>query len=115
MHSLTPRVGAFAEYVGAIDVVLLKMPDFMTFEEASSLGIGIGTAGMALFRDLNVPGYPTRPATRETTVFVYGGSTSVGTLALQLLKLSVRPRVPSIPDVQTRSEADVRRDGIARG
>ena len=88
MHSPTPRVGAFAEYVGAIDVVLMKVPDHMSFEQAASLGTGIGTMGLALFHNLQVPRYPTKPATEERTVLVYGGSTASGTIALQLLKLS---------------------------
>ena len=89
MHSLTPRVGAFAQYVGATDVVLLKIPDMMSFAEAASLGTGIGTMGLALFHNLQVPGYPTKPAETRKTVLVYGGSTASGTIALQLLKLSV--------------------------
>ncbi|ETS86468.1 hypothetical protein PFICI_00296 [Pestalotiopsis fici W106-1] len=88
VHSLTPRVGAFTEYIGATDIVLMKIPENMSFEEAASLGTGIGTMGLALFHNLQVPGYPDAPATEPTTVLVYGGSTSSGTLALQLLKLS---------------------------
>ncbi|KAK5132881.1 Trans-enoyl reductase fsl5 [Meristemomyces frigidus] len=88
MHSLTPTVGAFGQYVGATDVVLVKVPTHMSFEEAASLGTGIGTMGLALFRSLQVPGYPTKPASEEKTVLVYGGSTASGTIALQLLRLS---------------------------
>jgi NADPH:quinone reductase-like Zn-dependent oxidoreductase len=67
----------------------MKIPSHMSFEEAASLGTGIGTMGLALFHDLGVPGYPTQPATKQKTVLVYGGSTASGTLALQLLKLLV--------------------------
>ncbi|KAF3480349.1 putative zinc-binding dehydrogenase family oxidoreductase [Arthroderma uncinatum] len=88
LHNLSPRVGAYAEYVGATDVVLMKVPDSLSFEQAASLGTGIGTMGLALFHNLGVPGYPTKPAAMEKTVLVYGGSTASGTLALQLLKLS---------------------------
>jgi len=91
MHSLTPCVGAFAEYVGATDVVLMKIPDHISFEAAASLGTGLGTVGLALFHSLKVPGYPTKPATEATTVLVYGGSTASGTIAIQLLKLCVCP------------------------
>src|SRR5207248_2160737 len=87
MHSLTPSVGAFAGYVGATDVVVMKMPDAMSFEQGASLGSGIGTMGLALFHSLQVPGYPTAPATQAKIVLVYGGSTATGTLAIQLLKL----------------------------
>jgi NADPH:quinone reductase-like Zn-dependent oxidoreductase len=87
VHSLSPRVGAFAEYVGGMDAAVMKIPDFMSFEQASSLGVGLATVGLALFHVLQVPGYPDKPAAEPKTVLVYGGSTATGTLALQLLKL----------------------------
>jgi NADPH:quinone reductase-like Zn-dependent oxidoreductase len=87
-NSLEPRVGAFA---------LLKIPDTMTFEEASTLGIGLATAGLALFRELEVPMslehliYRAGPEVDVTPnaawVLVSGGSTATGTRAIQLLKL----------------------------
>lgn len=87
MHALSPNVGAFAEFVGAVDITTMKIPSYMSFEAAASLGSGIGTIGMALFQSLNVPGTPKRPAEKSVHVLVYGGSTATGTLAIQLLKL----------------------------
>ncbi|KAI1772859.1 zinc-binding dehydrogenase family oxidoreductase [Hypoxylon cercidicola] len=87
MHSITPTVGAFAEYVGATDLVTMKIPDNMSLEEGASLGSGVGTVGLALFKSLDVPGSPKSPATKPVDVLVYGGSTATGTLAIQLLKL----------------------------
>ncbi|ORY67813.1 putative zinc-binding dehydrogenase family oxidoreductase [Pseudomassariella vexata] len=87
-HKPTPAIGAFAEFVGAKDVGLLKIPDDWSFEQGASLGCAISTIGLALFKSLNVPGTPKSPAEKPVDVFVYGGSTSTGTLALQLLKLS---------------------------
>jgi len=92
MHCLTPRVGAFAEYVGASALVTMKIPDDISFEGAASLGSGIGTIGLALFHSLQLPGYPTEPASSPKDVLVYGGSSATGTLAIQLIKLSgLRP------------------------
>jgi NADPH:quinone reductase-like Zn-dependent oxidoreductase len=90
LHRLTPDVGAYAQYVGAVDIVLMKVPPQMSWAEAATLGTGMGTLGLALFHNLCVPGYPTAPASPSDakTVLVYGGSTATGTLALQLLKLS---------------------------
>ncbi|KAL4902784.1 hypothetical protein BDW74DRAFT_169356 [Aspergillus multicolor] len=90
MHALTPAVGAFAEYVGAADLTTLRVPDHMSLEEAVTLGSGIGTIGLALFKSLGVPGWPGASAREEKSVdvLVYGGSTATGTLAIQLLKLS---------------------------
>ncbi|KAH2887366.1 Trans-enoyl reductase fsl5 [Aspergillus fumigatus] len=88
MHSLTPAVGAFAQYVGATDLTAIKIPEYMSLEEAVTLGSGIGTIGLALFKSLDVPGSPWLPADKPVDVLVYGGSTATGTLAIQLLKLS---------------------------
>ncbi|KAI1085698.1 putative zinc-binding dehydrogenase family oxidoreductase [Whalleya microplaca] len=88
MHSLTPTVGAFAQFVGATDLVTMKIPEHMSLEQGASLGSGIGTIGLALFKSLDVPGSPTSPALKPVDVLVYGGSSATGTLAIQLLKLS---------------------------
>lgn len=99
-NSLEPRVGAFAQYVGATAELLLKIPDTMTFEEASTLGIGLATAGLALFRELEIPvrmedlidragpaGSDSDVTPNAVWVLVSGGSTATGTRAIQLLKL----------------------------
>lgn len=87
MHTLTPTIGAFSQYVGACDMITLKLPDSMSYEEGASLGVGLGTAILALFRSLELPGDPMAPTEQAKTVLVYGGSTATGTLAIQLLKL----------------------------
>ena len=55
MNALRPDVGAFAEYVGASGNLLLKMPEGMLFEDAASLGVGVATVGLGLFKELSVP------------------------------------------------------------
>jgi NADPH:quinone reductase-like Zn-dependent oxidoreductase len=82
-----PAIGAFAEIVGATDCGLLRIPDNWSFEQGASLGVAIGTMGLALFHSLQLPGSPKCPVETPIDVFVYGGSTTTGTLALQLLKL----------------------------
>lgn len=106
MNSLRPDVGAFAEYVGACADILLKLPDRMGFEEAATLGVGIGTAVLGLFGELRVPASLERlreggekkkkEAVNEAGeekerafVLVAGGSTATGTRAIQLLKMFV--------------------------
>jgi NADPH:quinone reductase-like Zn-dependent oxidoreductase len=104
-NPLQPDIGAFTEYVGATGYessprtssfdkglksrrfVTMKLPDGMSFEEGASIGSGIGTIGLALFRSLEVPGYPEEPAITPKYVLVYGGSSATGTMAIQLLKL----------------------------
>ena len=94
MNALLPDVGAFAEYVGATGDLLLKIPEDMSFEDAASLGTGIATAGLGLFKELEVPGTPEKPATTAGSAFVLvcGGSTATGTRAIQMLKLYVTIR-----------------------
>lgn len=89
MHSLTPAVGAFAQYVGAGDVVILKLPEHISFEEGASLGSGIATIGLALFQSLELPGTPDNPTDVPRDILVCGGSTATGTIAIQVLKLCV--------------------------
>lgn len=82
-----PTLGAFAEFVTANSAGLLKIPEDWSFEQGASLGCSISTIGLALFKSLNVPGTPKYPAEKPVDVFVYGGSTTTGTMALQLLKM----------------------------
>jgi NADPH:quinone reductase-like Zn-dependent oxidoreductase len=91
VHGSNPmdlQSGSFAEYV-AIDIgFLFRVPDYVSFETAAAIGgTGLGTLGLALYRFLGLTGTPWHPADKEEYVLVYGGSTSVGTLALQLLRL----------------------------
>jgi NADPH:quinone reductase-like Zn-dependent oxidoreductase len=87
MHSLTPTVGAFAEYVGALAFMTMRIPEQLSFEEGATLASGTGTIGLALFNSLEIPGSPMEPAVKPRHVLVYGGSTATGTMAIQLLKL----------------------------
>jgi len=91
MNPSAPRVGAFAEYVGAVGDILLKIPDDMSFESASTLGTGLGTVGMALFWSMELPMSLDKPIMQSPRngefVLVCGGSSSSGTAAIQLVKL----------------------------
>ncbi|KAI3317089.1 GroES-like protein [Xylariaceae sp. AK1471] len=88
-NPLRPDSGAFAEYIASESEFTLKMSPQMTFLEAAGLGgTGLATLGMALFKALALPGTPEQPAERKLTVLVHGGSSSVGTMAIQLLRLT---------------------------
>ncbi|KAF2657839.1 GroES-like protein [Lophiostoma macrostomum CBS 122681] len=93
---LDPSSGSFATYVAAPSDITLTIPPSISASVGASLGTVWFTIGQALFQKLLPPGgitaRPFTPAATPTTVLVYGGSTSVGTAALQLLKLAgLRP------------------------
>ncbi|GAA5909272.1 hypothetical protein JCM6882_003785 [Rhodosporidiobolus microsporus] len=80
--------GSFAEYVKADASLVWKVPDVVDFEEAAAAGgIGPWTAIQALYFRLKLDP-PPKPTTASEPVLVWGGSTSVGLYAIQLLKLS---------------------------
>lgn len=78
--------GAFAEHIAAKGDLQLKIPDYMSFEEAATLGAGMITVGKGLYESLDLP-WPDDPPMKSFPVLVYGGSTATGTLAIQFAKL----------------------------
>ncbi|RDW59253.1 alcohol dehydrogenase-2 [Coleophoma crateriformis] len=96
MNKEKPLGGAFAEYVKLVGDLTLKVPDHMPIEDAAALGTAIASACMVLFWSL---GWPLNlldgPKAEEPLppVLVYGGSTSTGTMVLQLLRLCGFPTI----------------------
>lgn len=94
VHGSNPidlTTGCFADYVSADAQFTFHVPEYMGLEDAAAVGgTGIGTLGLALKRSLALPGGPTEPVPEGEgkEVLVYAASTSVGTLATQLLRMS---------------------------
>lgn len=86
-NPVSPESGAYAEY-SVVDVdQLWRIPDSMSWAEAATIGLcGIGTVGMAAWYNLNLPGTPEKPSTKNEWILVYGASTANGTVAVQTLK-----------------------------
>ncbi|KAI0682215.1 GroES-like protein [Earliella scabrosa] len=83
--------GAYAEYLKASADLVWVLPESLSYEQAAALTCGVWTTVQGLFHParLGLVG-PTAeaPAERDEWVFVYGGSTSCGQYATQLLRAS---------------------------
>ncbi|KAI4160857.1 MAG: hypothetical protein LQ342_005382 [Letrouitia transgressa] len=80
--------GAFAEYVAVPGDLVFRIPSGMSYSTAATLGVGMATVGMALYRTLKLPLPGSRPEEPDF-VLVYGGGTATGTLAIQMLHMQV--------------------------
>jgi NADPH:quinone reductase-like Zn-dependent oxidoreductase len=78
--------GAFQDYVVLLAHMAAPIPDALTFEEAAVMPLGISTAACGLFqKDFLAMNAPSAAATRTgKTLLIWGGSTSVGSNAIQL-------------------------------
>ncbi|USP81331.1 hypothetical protein yc1106_08605 [Curvularia clavata] len=81
--------GSFAEYIKIEGDLVWKVPDGVSYEEASTFGIPAATAMQALYLHLDVP-WPDTTVVEETLpaapIFIYAGSSSVGLFTIQLAK-----------------------------
>ena len=82
----TAAEGAFQIYTVLLDHMASPIPDAVSFEQAAVLPLAVSTASCGLFQKdqlaLDYPTVPPRP--KDKTLIVWGGSTSVGSCAIQL-------------------------------
>jgi NADPH:quinone reductase-like Zn-dependent oxidoreductase len=67
----------------------MKIPDDMSFEDASALGVGIVTVGQGMYQSMRLP-WPEvgkETAGKNGSILIYGGSTATGAYAIQFAKL----------------------------
>jgi len=78
--------GAFQAYTILLDHMATPIPDVMSYESATVLPLGVSTAACGLFQKdylaLQQPSVPPKPTGK--ILLVWGGSTSVGSNAIQL-------------------------------
>lgn len=86
-HGANYSIGAFREFVLADADLLIRIPLGLSFCRASTLGMGVSTAGQALYQSLSLPLPDGRTKTEKQTVFIYGASSATGAIAVQLAKL----------------------------
>jgi NADPH:quinone reductase-like Zn-dependent oxidoreductase len=81
-----PAEGAFQQYTIVLERMASPIPDTMPFEDAAVLPLAVSTAASGLFQadylGLRHPSANAEPT--GETVLVWGGSTSVGSNAIQL-------------------------------
>ncbi|KAJ5650968.1 uncharacterized protein N7484_004691 [Penicillium longicatenatum] len=83
-----PQSGAYCQYLRADPDFTFHMPKDMSFATATALsGTGIATLGVALFWSLQLPGKLDGPASKAEDVLIYGGSSTIGLVAIQMVKL----------------------------
>jgi aspyridone synthetase trans-acting enoyl reductase len=87
--------GAFAEYVAVPARLVWHVPAGMDLATAATLPAAIATVGLSLFQHLQLPmpasssaDLGSSPSSNRPYVFVYGGGTATGALAIQILKLA---------------------------
>ena len=90
-HQMSTAYGAYAEYAVAPAWTTVKIPDEMVWEEAATLPLVLGTAGLTLFRRLGFCAPWEESAIKENggkALLVYGASGALGTAVVKLAKLS---------------------------
>ncbi|KAI9277326.1 chaperonin 10-like protein [Umbelopsis sp. AD052] len=81
-------IGSFAEYLVTDADMVIKVPDSMSLDEASTVGLSFMTAVHALSSCLGLPLEPRddNHVQEPKPVLVWGGNTACGNFAIQLLK-----------------------------
>ncbi|CAG8982109.1 hypothetical protein HYALB_00003201 [Hymenoscyphus albidus] len=86
-NNSNPQDGAFAELISQRDDICGKIPKNMSFEQASTFGVGVISIGQVLYQSFGFPLLPEQ-VFNPVTLLVSGGSTATGMLAIQFAKLS---------------------------
>ncbi|MBF9072725.1 zinc-binding alcohol dehydrogenase family protein [Streptacidiphilus fuscans] len=78
--------GGFQLYTAVLERMAAPIPDTLAYEEAAVLPLAVSTAACGLFQDdqLGLRHPSARPEPTGQTLLVWGGSTSVGSQAIQL-------------------------------
>ena len=86
LHSNDPAQGAFQQYTVLLEQMAAPIPDSMPYESACVLPQAVSTASSGLFQKshLGLQHPSANPTPTGQTLLVWGGSTSVGSNAIQL-------------------------------
>jgi NADPH:quinone reductase-like Zn-dependent oxidoreductase len=71
----------------------MHIPEHVSWDEAATVGVAIGTVGLALYKFLGLPlpgsEKPASISHDAAPILIYGGSTATGSIAIQFAKLYV--------------------------
>jgi NADPH:quinone reductase-like Zn-dependent oxidoreductase len=83
-----PAEGAFQHYVVLMSHMVSPIPDSLSFQQAAVLPLALSTAATGMFQQdhLGLAMPSADPVDRSEMVLVWGGSTSVGSNAIQLAR-----------------------------
>jgi len=87
-NASNPLDGVFAEYAVVKGDLQMHIPSGLSPEAASTFPLGAITCGQGLFQTALKLNLPSKPASGDEYVLVYGGSTATGSLAIQYVKLA---------------------------
>lgn len=90
-HAISPLTGkaqdaAFQLYSSVPAVLVAPIPDELSFEDASVIPLSLSTAAAGLYEKflLDLPHPTTSPMPSGSSILIWGGSSSVGSSAIQL-------------------------------
>ena len=83
LQSKDTRNGAFQQWCIVKPCAAAKIPKSMSFDEAAIIPMGLSTAAVGIFLNLDIP---RPPAKQQGAFLVWGASSSVGTCVVQLAK-----------------------------
>ncbi|KAF2165037.1 hypothetical protein M409DRAFT_67348 [Zasmidium cellare ATCC 36951] len=79
--------GCFAEWVVVKADIAWRVPEGLGWEEAATLGVTGLTTGRCMYQKFKLP-WPDRAEKNPGWMFIYGGSSAMGTMLTQFAKLS---------------------------
>lgn len=84
------KYGAFQEYMIGVEPMVAKIPNLLPYKEAAVLPLGLTTSAAMLFSSdlmgLDIPQSGIKVNSKNQAVVVWGGSSSVGSNAIQTVK-----------------------------
>lgn len=78
---------AFQSYATCLEVLVCHIPDSVPLVNAAVLPLAVSTASTGLFSVLKMPFPKVSPEPTNRTILIWGGSSSVGSCAIQYVYL----------------------------